>query len=269
MAVTFAVIGHNEAALLATSVRQALEAAEPGEPVWFVDSASTDGSAELAASLGVGVVRAPLGKGRAIAVAIERCETSHICLLDGDVEHSDENIPLTLRRALDEDPADMIVADFEWPARPFLNALPGVYRPFVGALFPEALESFGRVPFSGFRLLRTDLPLGSLPPGFAVETYLNLLCALNGLRTRVVDVGAYAGPIRPKRELGQEVGELILAMAEAHGRLDPSLRPLWETWLGGVMEVLRDRPEPGAPETRYRERLAAAAARPLPPARCA
>jgi glucosyl-3-phosphoglycerate synthase len=242
-----------------------MEAAAPGDRVWLVDGASTDGSPQIAASLGAEVIPAPLGKGRAMATAIARCESRHICFMDADLEYSSSNIPLRLREAHAEEPADMIVAEFEWPAKRFLNALPGVYRPLVGSLFPEALERFGRMPFSGFRVLRTDLPLGSLPPGFAVETYLNLLCTVRGMRTRVIDVGVYGGPDRPKRELGREVGEVILDMAEGDGRLDARLRPLWETWLEEVMEVLRTHPSPGEPTGDYPERLAATASRPLPP----
>ena len=264
---TFAVIGHNEVGTLANAIGQAAEAAEPGDRLWFVDSASTDGSAKLAASLGAEVVPAPLGKGTAMATAIARCETGHVCFVDGDIEYSSSNIPLRLRESLAAEPADMLVADFEWPNRRFLNSVPGVYRPLVGSLFPEALDRFGWMPFSGFRLLRTDLPLGSLPPGFGVETYLNLLCTVSGMRTRVVDVGVYRGPVRTKRELGREVGEVILDMAEQHGRLDGRLRPLWEAWLSEVMDVLRAQPEPDGPEGDYPERLLAAASRPLPPSK--
>jgi glycosyltransferase involved in cell wall biosynthesis len=266
--ITFAVIGHNEGEFLANSIGQAAEAARPGDRLWFVDGASTDGSPELAASLGAEVIDAPLGKGRAIAAALARCETSHICLIDGDIEYSTSNIPLSLRHALVEEPADMILADFEWPARRLNHSIRGVYRPLVGALFPEALERFGRIPYSGFRMLRADLPLGPLPPGFGVETHFNLLCAANGWPTRVIDVGEYGGPLRRKPRLGYEVGAAIFDVAEAHGRLDSELRPQWDAWLEVVMQVLATQPpladEPGKD---YRERLSAAAARPLPPAR--
>ncbi len=41
---TFAVVGRNEAERLAGMVGLALEAAQPGDRVWFVDSASEDES---------------------------------------------------------------------------------------------------------------------------------------------------------------------------------------------------------------------------------
>lgn len=261
--ITFAVIGHDEAALLPNAIAQATEAAGPAEPVWFVDSASKDGSADVARSLGIDVVGAPLGKGEAMTLAIARCETSHICFVDADIESSDANIPLSLKRALAEEPADMIVADLIWPSKRFSHAVVGVYRPLVAALFPEAHERFGRFPFSGFRVLRTDLPIGSLPAGFGVETHLNVLCAAERLRTRVIDIGVYEGPVRPKPNLGKEVGDAILDLAERHDRLGPGRRPLWDAWVDEVAAVTRTQ-APGEPDDDYRGRFAAVTSRPLP-----
>src|SRR2546423_11114885 len=116
-AITFAVVGHNEADYLARSIGQAAEAARDGDRLLFVDGASTDGSAELALSLGAEVVEAPLGKGSAVAAALARCETAYLCLIDGDIEHSERNIPLTLRDALVDEPAHMILGDFDWRGR--------------------------------------------------------------------------------------------------------------------------------------------------------
>ena len=65
--ITFAVIGHNEAPTVANAIGQAAEAAESGDRVWFVDSASTDDSAAIATSLGAEVIAAPLGKGQAMS----------------------------------------------------------------------------------------------------------------------------------------------------------------------------------------------------------
>jgi glucosyl-3-phosphoglycerate synthase len=264
--ITFAVIGHDEAELLPNAIAQATEAAGRADPVWFVDSASTDGSADVAGALGVEVLRAPLGKGRAMAVALARCETSHICFVDADIESSSSNIPLSLREALAEEDADMIVADFDWPARGFKHSLISIYRPLVGALFPEAQGRFGSLPFSGFRVLRSDLPLGSLPRGFGVETHLNLVCTVEGVRTRVIHVGAYDGPVRRKPELGAEVGQAILDVAQANGRLDPRRRSDWDAWLEQTVGVLRTQPYPGEPNVDYIKRFIAVTARALPAA---
>ena len=263
--VTFAVVGHNEAATLSNVTWQAMEAAGPGDRVWFVDSASSDGSAEIAARLGAEVIPAPLGKGRAVAEALARCETSHICFLDGDLVSSSENIPRILRQASTENDAHMVVADFSWPEKKrFAGAVIGIYRPLVSKLFPEALDRFGGMPFSGFRMLRSDLPLGSLPSGFGLETYLNVLCTVRGLRTEVVDVGVFNGPVRTKPELGLEVAQVLLDVAIAHGRLDRLLRPEWDAWVAAAMEVLRTQPGPDEAPGDYAARLAAVASRPTP-----
>lgn len=265
--ITFAVLGHNEVELLATAVGQAREALEPGDSLWFVDGQSSDGSAELAASLGAEIVEAPLGKGRAVALAIGRCETPYVCLLDADIEHSTKNIPLTLAQALEEEPADMLVGEYEWPGRRVWHSMRAVYGTLVPALFPETLERVGRMPYSGFRLLRADLPLGAIPEGFGLESHLNVLSGALDWRVRPVDIGLYTGPTRRKPELGREVGEAVLDVAVAHGRLDPALRPQWDAWLADLMAVLLAQPPIGAPQDGYQDRLAAAAARPLPPAR--
>jgi glycosyltransferase involved in cell wall biosynthesis len=267
-AITYAVVGHNEAELLANAIGQAAEAARPGDSLWFVNGASTDGSEAIAARLGAEVVNAPLGKGRALATALARCETPYICFLDGDIEYSSANIPISLREALFDEPADMIVADFEWPNRRFNVSMTGIYWPLSRALFPEA--DFGRIPYSGFRLLRADLPVGALPAGFGVESYLNTLAIARGWRARTIDVGEYRGPVRRKPDLGWESAEAILDVAEAHGRLDPELRPRWDEWVAETMRVVAAQPDPSKdPPEEYRERLSAAAGRPFPPAKLA
>src|SRR5438552_18435019 len=91
--ITFAVVGHNEGEYLARSIGQAAAAARDGDRLLFVDGQSTDGSADLAASLGAEVVEAPLGKGRAVAAALARCEPPYIRLIDGDIEHPARHVP--------------------------------------------------------------------------------------------------------------------------------------------------------------------------------
>jgi glucosyl-3-phosphoglycerate synthase len=210
------------------------------------------------------VVRAPLGKGRAVALTLERCDSEYVCFVDADIERSSVNIPRALREAIAAEQLDMVVGDIYWPGELFPYTRLGIYEPLVRELFPEALERTGRHPFSGFRALRPDLPVASLPRGFAVEAYLNVLCATTGRRIGVLDVGVYEGPVRLKPGLGFEVAEAILDLAEEHGRLDPRLRPRWDAWVDRVMAVIDSQPLNGRPDAHYRARLAAAAARPLP-----
>ena len=259
--ITFAVVGHNEAALLSNAIEQVHAAGLPGDRVWFVDSASSDGSGELARHLGADVVRAPLGKGSAVAVAVGRCETRHLCLLDADIESTTTNVPQTLRRALDRTGADMVVGEFEWPEKPFRPVTTTIWQSLARALFPEAIETVPRVPLSGFRILDVALARGRLPAGFGLEVHLNIVGSLDGRRTETADIGRYTGPVRPNPELPSDVAQAILDIAEARGRLDPSARPDWERWLEPVLALIAET----APEDRTRRNLLTqAAARPLP-----
>ncbi|HEV7845435.1 MAG TPA: glycosyltransferase [Thermoleophilaceae bacterium] len=259
--ITFAVVGHNEVALLANALEQAHAASRSGDRVWFVDSASSDGSGELARRLGTEVLRAPLGKGRAVATAVERCRTTHICLIDADLESTTANAPETLRDALKRTGADMVVGEFDWPEKPFRPVTTMIWEPLAGALFPEALRPAGRVPLSGFRILDVALARGTLPEGFGLEVHLNIVGSLDGRRTETAHFGSYAGPVRPNPGLPAEVAAAILDLAESRGRLAASARAEWEAWLEPVLALIADTT---ADDHARRTLLTEAAARPLP-----
>jgi hypothetical protein len=75
-------------------------------------------------------------------------------------------------------------------------------------------------PLSGFRVPRTSLGLGVLPPGFGVEAHLNLAAALShGAVVSTVDLGSYRGRFAYKPRMGDEVARALLNLAERHGRL--------------------------------------------------
>jgi hypothetical protein len=261
--ITFAVVGHNEAALLANALVQAHAARTPGDSVLFVDSASSDGSGELAHRLGAEVLRAPLGKGRAVAAAIEHCRTPHICLLDADIEQTTVNVPEALRAALERSGADMVVGEFEWPEKEFRPVTTSIWNPLVGALFPEAAAAVTRVPLSGFRIFDVALASEALPPGFGLEVHLNIVGCLDGRRTETVDIGRYSGPIRRNPGLPAEIATAILDLAESRGRLAASARPAWDDWVEPVLALIGDTsPDDGVRRTMLTE----AAARPLPDA---
>lgn len=274
--VTFAVVGRDESEYLGTALRQARDAARPGDEVWFVDSGSSDGSSALAASLGARVLSAPAGKGRALAQVLSQVQTERVILVDADIERTSTNIPRSLRNAAERSGADLVVAEFEEPRLKVRHSSRYVWRPLVRALFPEADGRFGRTPLSGFRVLRTGTELGSIPPEFGAETHLNLVVAAAGGSVQVADVGTYWGPVRPKPRLGLEVGAAILDLAHARGRLDAELRPRWDEWVRGVVQVVVEgarwtvegsEPRDTSADPDYIERLEAAAGRPLPPAR--
>jgi glucosyl-3-phosphoglycerate synthase len=262
--ITYAVMGRDEGRTLEIALGQALEAAEDGDRVWFVDSASSDGSADIARRLGVEVLPAPAGKGRAVAVAVEHCGGGPLCLLDADIDESSCNIAAALADAWRATGADMVIGTFFWPDRP-LNITRSIHGPLVRALFPEYVDLLAPQPLSGFRVLDTSFPLGRLPAGYGLECHLNVHVAATGGRIAWVDLGTYRGPLRFRATMAPEIGEAILDVAEAQGRITPSQRAEWDAWLQPVLQVLAaPQPADDAAREDYRRRLLAACDRPFP-----
>jgi glycosyltransferase involved in cell wall biosynthesis len=269
---TFAVVGHNEAPTLGVLLEQAREAARPGDRVWFVDSASTDGSAEIAAALGAEVIDAPLGKGRAMSRALELCGEGYICFGDADISWSSVNIMLALRERTLVHRPEMLVGSATQTTRTRLSVTPAIYEPLVGALFPGALGQFaaGLFALSGLRAIDASVPLGDLPARYGAETHLNLLFWLERRRMTVEDLGLITNSVRGYANvpaIAEDVAAAVLDSAERHRRLDPALRSKWEAWTSAVLDVIRAQPPEGAPDDDYVARLRTVAARPLPPAR--
>jgi glucosyl-3-phosphoglycerate synthase len=264
---TFAVVGRNEAATLHLALGQALEAAEEDDRVWYVDSDSRDDSAERAAAMGAEVIAAPVGKGRAMARAIELCGSGYICFGDADLTWSENNICGVLKQAALDSGADMVIGHGQHPVR-VRSVNPGIWLPLAGHFFPSLLDAFSPFPVSGYRALKAEQVHGPLPPGYGIETHLNLLFAFDGGSIVAQDFGAYEGPLRGYRNIplmSLEVANATLDFAEREGLLDRGMRPEWDEWVEAVLEVIRTKPGDGGPPEGYADRLAAVAARPLPP----
>jgi glucosyl-3-phosphoglycerate synthase len=263
---TFAIVGHDEEERLHVALALAMEAAGPADRVWFVDSASTDGSAARAAALGAEVIPAPIGKGAAMAVALERCADGHVCFLDADTEETGSNFAAELRDAIETTGADMVVGEFDEPGRR-LTLTPTLYRPLVGELFPESLALDIHVPLCGFRALRAGLDWGRIPAGYGVETHLNLVAGVRGRRVVNCTLGHFRGPLRGYRNIvpsGRDFSQAILDLAIELGRLPASARPDWEAWVEVALDYVAGQPPEGADDTVFMQGIAALAARPLP-----
>jgi hypothetical protein len=266
--VTFAVIGRNEASLLANALRDVRQAARRGDRVIYVDGSSTDGSARVARDHGVDVIDAPVGKGRAMNVALDASDTPYVCFFDADLIWSENNIPSVLRDALDEDPPDLLVGAKYEPARNGLRVARTLYATLVGALFPEALEPPEKEPLSGSRVVRRAAMAGPLPPDYGAETHMNISFVMEGRRVATIPVGEYAGPVRGYTNIvaiSAGLARATLDAAETYGRLARSMRARWNAWaapiidLGYEAERTPDRPEP------IHARAVELAKRPLPP----
>lgn len=265
--ITFAVIGHNESPTLARALAQAAAAARDGDRVWFVDSASSDDSARVARDAGAEVISAPLGKGSAIAAALGRCETPWFAYLDGDQHASERNLAVELRAGIESDGADLVLGEFVIAGDSANLVTPALIAPLLGALFPEAVGSFGARPLTGFRALRTDLELGVLPPGFGVEMHINLTALLLGARIAVRQVGWFEHRFRSKPGVALEISAAVLDAAQHSGRLAPARRPAWDAWCTAVSDVYATWRNDTARREAFEAQLSAVAARPLPPAR--
>lgn len=262
-------MAHNEADRLPYPLGLAFEAAGPRDRVWFVDSASTDDSAAVAAKLGAEVVSAPIGKGRAVARAIDLCQEGYLCLIDGDLEPSGANFPALLKEAVLRERPGMAIGESRQRGRR-RSVIPYVYRPLLGALFPEALDLFGDAPLSGFRALDMDVQLGRIPPGYGLEAHLNVMVSLSGRQTTVVPLPQCNGPLRGYANAAPaalDVAEAILDLAVERGRLDSRARPLWDSWVADVADVIAAQPPPGAPGEEFLATVAELGTRPLPPTR--
>lgn len=262
---TFAVIGHDEGSTLRYVLDQALAATRPGDCVWFVDSASTDDSRSIAQAAGVEVLTAPLGKGRAVQTALDRCREGVLCLVDADIQYSEHNIPLRLREAMEHEDVDLLLGDYQQPTRRRV-VTSAIFRPLAAALFP-AVADLHR-PLSGFRALRAGMNLAPVPAGYGVETHLDIQVHLMGGRIGVCNLGRYQGPLRDyvhSPAMSADVAAAILDLATEHGLLHPSARPAWNAWVDDVIALVRTQPPPGAADSAFLLRLTEVSARPLPP----
>ncbi|MQA98240.1 MAG: glycosyltransferase [Streptosporangiales bacterium] len=236
--ITFAIAAHNEAECVEGVIGQAQEAAERGDRVLLVDSASTDDTADRARKLGVEVIDGPLGKGAAMAAGAARVTTPWLCFLDGDMVEPHLNIPSVLRAAAARagDDTITVIGDFDDPPpQPVLGNTWAVYEPPVRALFPEAADRFGSHPLSGFRVIRPEIAAG-MPADFGAEAYLNLRAATSGRPWDIVHIGTYKQRFRYHgAAMGREVAAAIFDLAVTHGRLTPADRPAWESWVERIV----------------------------------
>lgn len=263
---TFCVLGHNESPTVLRALAMAQSAANMDDVVVFVDSASKDGSAVLAAEAGYRVIAAPIGKGRAVRAALNAASTPWVCLLDADIHRADRNIALTLAERARDNDVDMVVGDFDEPGIPsILSNTWGIYEPLTSALFPEVVGIYGSKPLSGFRALRTSLDLQNIPDDFGVEAYLNLAVSLHGKRSTVTPIGKYDGPFRYKPTMGLEIAHPILETATRVGRLSVHRRAEWDDWVAVVVNTVAKYRGQVSSRDEYLVRLRQVTNRPLPP----
>lgn len=258
--VTFAILGHNEAPNVARAVELARAAAQSGDDVLFVDSASTDGSSDAALGAGARLLRAPLGKGRAFRELYRCVQSRWLVCMDADVLDAQPDLAVRLRAACSDEHL-MVVGEFEDDA--VLSNTWAIYEPLEAGLFPEIAGRLGSRPLSGFRTVRCGLDLGTVPPGFGLEAHLNVTIGSLG-KVGVTELGPYRGPFRYKPTMGREIGDGVLDAAVELGRLDPGRRPAFDAWVDEAVEVIASYRGHAAGREEFVTMLDGLAARPLP-----
>jgi len=262
---TFVIPARDEEVSVGTIVGQARQAAQPGDRIVVVDSASSDATASRAAAAGAEVVNGPPGKGAAMAAAIPLVDTPWVCFLDADLFSSAVNVPAKLRHAAVTGNADHVLGDYEYedPAT-ILASTFVIYEPLVAEFFPEANSNCVNA-LTGYRAIRRPYLDGRWPPDFGVESYLNIVTAMNGATTAVSHLGVITSRFKYKADMSREIGRTILDLAVADGRLDPDARHRWDAWVDGAVPAIR---AVGGAEGRSAvlKRLFAAARRPIPSA---
>lgn len=261
---TFVIPAHNEQDSVAAVTAQALQAAGPGDRVIVIDSASTDRTAERAATAGAHVVRGPLGKGAAMAAAMDIVDTPWVCFLDADLGSSHHNVPAILREAAADSIVDHVVGDWEYadPGTILSNTFT-LYEPLASRFFPEVAGTLGANSLTGYRAVRTSYLKGLLPHDFGVEAHLNITIAMAGGTSAVQHLGVISSRFRHKPAMGQEIARAVLGLAVSHGRLDPGDYPKWSQWVReGVAAINEISATTG--RSQALARLFAAVRRPMP-----
>jgi glycosyltransferase involved in cell wall biosynthesis len=196
----------NEAPHIAEVVRGARRHVEA---VVVVDDGSTDGTSAAAAAAGAEVVRHSHNQGKGVAVrtglsAVAGRAFTHVLLLDGDLQHRPDDVPLLVAAAA-RTGADVVVG-----ARRFDRERMPSSRYYSNVIGSWALGGLIGVPIgdtqSGFRLIRMAALAGLTltSTGYEIETEMLIRLARRGAQVVEVPVAlAYDGApskLRPVRD---------------------------------------------------------------------
>jgi glycosyltransferase involved in cell wall biosynthesis len=196
---------YNEAAVIGDIVRRACQTlCEMGciFEVLVIDDGSSDGTKEAAESAGACVIRHPynIGNGAAVKTGIRNARGEIVVMLDGDGQHSPEEIPRLLEQV---DPYDMAVGARTSESQTELHRdiANRVYNLFATYVCGRKIEDLT----SGFRAIKADIARGFvylLPNTFSYPTTITLAIVRSGYSLVYV-------PIETSRRVGRSKIKLL------------------------------------------------------------
>ena len=215
MKVIAVVPAFNEVGTIAEVVRGA---AAHVSAVLVVDDGSTDGTPEAARAAGAEVLSLTgnQGKGSAVRAGLERLgetDATHALLMDGDLQHRPDEIPLLLDAAT-RTGAVLVVGE-----RVFNRAGMPPSRYWANVVGSWALSTLLGVPLSdtqsGFRLIALDTARGLQLRGRGYEIETEMIVKLGRQRARVVGVpvsAVYNGARSKLRPVRDTTRNILLAV---------------------------------------------------------
>jgi dolichol-phosphate mannosyltransferase len=187
------------------------------ENVLVVDGDSSDGTRDIAAEHGAGVItQSGSGKGQAVREGVSEVEVPYVLMADGDGTYRPEDADAMLD-PLFSGQADHVIgnrfADMEPGAMTRFNAIGNrlinrLFATIHGRNLQDILSGYRAFTRSSFERFRLDAD------GFGIETELAVECVRNGISTDVVPITYRSRPGESETNLHPIVdgGRIILTL---------------------------------------------------------
>jgi glycosyltransferase involved in cell wall biosynthesis len=183
-------------------VRQVMDGLDRNYEIIVVDDGSDDGTAKKAKEAGARVISHPynIGNGAAVKTGIREAHGETLVMIDGDGQHSPEDIPRLLEKM---DAYDMAVGARTGDSKASFHRTVAnrIYNWFATYMCKRRIEDLT----SGFRAIRTDIArrfVSLLPNTFSYPTTITMAVVRSGYSLVYV-------PIKTTRRVGKSKIKLI------------------------------------------------------------